>query len=92
MIYRRTGRFRKAFKALPRPIQEKVVKAFALFQADLNHPPLGVKKIKGLEGVWEGRIDLDYRFTFHYEIDPASGEMVCVFRNVDSHDACLKNP
>lgn len=92
MIYRRTARFRKAFQMLPRQAQEKVIKAFALFQSDPNHPSLVIKKIKGLEGIWEGRIDQNYRFTFHYEKDALSGETVCVFRNVDHHDACLKNP
>lgn len=38
------------------------------------------------------RIDQQYRFTFHYEKDEATGEIICVFRNVDNHDECLKNP
>ena len=92
MIYQRTERFRRAFMALPGPIQEKVYKAFALFQKDPSHPSLVIKKIKGLEGIWEGRIDQNYRFTYHFEKDLGSEEMVCVFRNVDNHDACLKNP
>lgn len=45
MIYRRTERFRKSFKRLPRHIQEKAVKAFSLLQADLGHLSLGVKKM-----------------------------------------------
>ncbi len=92
MIYRRSERFRKAFKALPQTIQEKVIKAFALFREDRNHPSLVIKKIKGVEDVWEGRIDQQYRFTFHYEKDEVGGETICVFRNVDNHDECLKNP
>ena len=92
MIYRRTERFRKAFKALPRAVQEKVVKAFALFQQDQRHPSLLIKKMQGRAGIWEGRIDQDYRFTYHYEKGRFPDEIVCVFRNVDSHDECLKNP
>lgn len=92
MIYRRTARFRKAFRALPPETQKKAIKAFIMFQSNPNHPSLVIKKIKGMEGVWEGRIDQDYRFTFHYEKDPVSGDTICAFRNVDSHDACLKNP
>lgn len=31
-------------------------------------------------GVWEGRVDIHYRFTFHYEGDTV------VFRNIGHHD------
>ena len=48
--------------------------------------------MQGYEGVWEGRIDQQYRFTFHYERHPESDESICVFRNVDNHDECLENP
>jgi mRNA-degrading endonuclease RelE of RelBE toxin-antitoxin system len=92
MIYRRTQRFQKAFHALPPSIQVKALKAFKLVAADPQHPSLGVKKIKGTEGIWEGRVDRAYRFTFHYETDPKSGEIICVFRNIDNHDACLNKP
>lgn len=92
MIYRRTQRFHKAFCALPAEIQAKAAKAFLLFQADRQHPSLGTKKIKGAEEIWEGRVDRAYRFTFHYENDPTSGETICIFRNIDHHDECLKNP
>ena len=91
MIYRRTDHFKRAYQALPRPIQVKVRKAFQLFTQDPKHPSLGVKKIKGHRDIWEGRIDRQYRFTFHYEKD-AEGQAICVFRNVDNHDECLKNP
>ncbi len=64
MRYRRTERFRKSFEALPTHIQEKAIKAFSLFQQDPGHPSLGIKKMKGKEGVWEGRVDMAYRFSF----------------------------
>ena len=92
MIYRRSQRFHKAFRSLPAPIQAKAVKAFALFAADPQHPSLGIKKIKGAENIWEGRVDRAYRFTFHYETETGSGETICVVRNIDNHDDCLKNP
>ena len=85
MIYCRSERFRKSFKTLPRHIQEKAVKAFSLFKQDPGHPSLGVKKMEGKEGIWEGRVDVFYRFTFHYEYD-LSGERVCLFRNIGPHD------
>jgi hypothetical protein len=92
MIYRRSARFLKAYEDLPHEIQGKAKQAFTLFRENRDHPSLVIKKIRGMEGVWEGRIDRQYRFTFHYEKDEASGETICVFRNVDNHDECLKNP
>lgn len=92
MIYRRSERFHTAFRNLPRDGQYKVSKAFTLFREKPEHPSLVIKKIKGREGIWEGRIDQQYRFTFHYDKDETTGETVCVFRNLDNHDACLKNP
>jgi len=79
MKYARTERFKKAAAKLPPEIQEKVAKAFRLFKENPRHPSLGVKRIQGMPDVWEGRIDRNYRFTFHYEGD------VCVFRNIGPH-------
>jgi mRNA interferase RelE/StbE len=92
MIYRRTERFKKAYQALPIEIRSKVAKVFQLFQENPRHPSLGIKKIKGWDEIWEGRIDQDYRFTFHYEKSEQGGDVMCIFRNVDSHDACLNKP
>jgi len=39
-----------------------------------------------LPGVWEGRIDVSYRFTFHYEDD------LCVFRNIGPHAIVEREP
>ena len=92
MIYRRTERFLKAFKRLPADIQEKVFKAFSLFKEDQWHPSIMIRKMQGLEDIWEGRIDQQYRFTFHYEKNENTGEIIRVFRNIDNHDECLKHP
>ena len=92
MLYRRTERFRKAYKALPGDIQKKILKAFEQFRGDPGHPSLVVKKIQGHEDIWEGRVNQSYRFTFHFVKDEKTGQTVCVFRNVDNHDECLKNP
>jgi hypothetical protein len=91
MIFRRTERFRKAFRSLPENIQSKTFKALALFGQNQRHPSLQVKKMQGREEIWEARIDQKYRFTFHYE-KGGVGENLCVLRNVDNHDECLKNP
>uniref|UniRef100_A0A7C4PJZ9 Cytotoxin n=1 Tax=Anaerolinea thermolimosa TaxID=229919 RepID=A0A7C4PJZ9_9CHLR len=90
MLFRRTQRFKKAFKALPADVQAKAVRAFRLLAEDMRHPSLHIKKIQGVENIWEGRIDLQYRFTFH--IASEGGQTVLVFRNIDHHDECLKSP
>jgi mRNA interferase RelE/StbE len=92
MFYRRIERFLKAYRALPNNIQNKVIEAFELFKQDPRHSSLKIKKIQGQEGIWEGRINKSYRFTFHYDKDEKTGQTVYVFRNVDNHDECLKNP
>ena len=86
MKYRRTAQFKSAFERLPLEVKEKAYKAFLLFQQNPHHPSLFVKQIRGLPGVWEGRIDIRYRFTFHYEED------FCVFRNIGPHSILDRNP
>ena len=79
MKYRRLASFKKAFKRLPHDIQVKAGKAFLLFKQNQNHPSLHVERMEGVPGVWEGRVDIHYRFTFHYEGDTV------VFRNIGPH-------
>ena len=86
MKYRRTAQFKNAYEKLPPEIKEKAFKAFLLFQQNPHHPSWFVKHIRGLSGVWEGRIDIRYRFTFHYEED------LCVFRNIGPHSILERNP
>lgn len=80
MPYRRTTRFKKSYKTLPSEIQEKVKKAFDLFKDNPKHPSLQTKKIKGTKDIWEGRIDIHYRFIFRYDGDTV------IFLNVGPHD------
>ncbi len=92
MKYQRTAHFKKAYQALPKTIQAKVAKAFLLFQSNPQHPSLGVKKMQGYDRIWEGRIDDFYRFTFEYVTDEATGEAICLFRNIGRHDILDHNP
>ena len=86
MRYVRTERFKKAAARLPREVQAKAAKAFVLFKENPRHPSLGVKRVQGISGVWEGRIDIRYRFTFHYEGD------LCVLRNIGPHVIVEREP
>jgi mRNA-degrading endonuclease RelE of RelBE toxin-antitoxin system len=80
MKYVRTPQFRKDYDSLPPEIKTKVHKAFKLFKQDPHHPSLQTRKIRGPKGIWEGRIDRFYRFTFHFE------EGTVVFRRVGRHE------
>lgn len=90
MQFRRTERFKKAFRSLPVPIQQKAIKALRLLAENPRHPSLRVKKIQGTESIWEGRVDQKYRFTFQLENE--NDHVVIVLRNIDNHDDCLKHP
>lgn len=82
MIYRRTAHFKHAYRALSEEAQAKTREALALFQNDLHHPLLDVKLIDGVEGIWEGRISEDIRFTFHFATEPQTWEAICVLRRL----------
>jgi hypothetical protein len=89
MRYIRTVQFKEDAAALPPEIREKLPKAFKLFQENPRHPSLQTNKIRGAktrnqEDIWEGRVDQDYRFTFHYGKDE-NGEAAVIFRRVGPH-------
>jgi hypothetical protein len=91
--HRRTQRFREAFKALPESIKKQAREKFLLFQENMSHPSLQIEKIRGYKGVWSGRItDKEYRWTFHFEEDPRTGEKVCVHRVIGTHQDVYRNP
>ena len=92
MKHRRTLRFARAFRSLPAEVQEQAHKAFLLFQEDLSHPELNVERIVGSPGVWSGRISRKYRWTFHFEEEPDTGERICVHRFIGSHEDVYREP
>lgn len=93
MKFRKSRRFQKSFDGLPAEIQDKARKAFRLFKEHPYppfHPSLVIKKIRGREGVLEGRVDDFYRFTF--EIFQEEAETVYFFRNIGPHDVTSTAP
>lgn len=86
MTFERTERFKRAYRKLTREERERFKKATALFAENPNHPSLGVKKVQGTAGVREARVGLKIRFTFERM------EGGIRLRNIDDHDACLRNP
>jgi mRNA interferase RelE/StbE len=86
MIYQITERFEKSLLALPKRIQKKTLKQLEFFKEDPHYPSLQTKRIEGTDGLWEGRVDRFYRFTFQYGKDEETGEIICTFRNIGRHE------
>ncbi len=81
-----TERFRRAYAQLPPDIRKKVKKTLCLLDSSPRHPSLRVHQVRGTNGIYEARVDLQYRLTFTFAGDDL------ILRNVDNHDECLKNP
>ena len=80
-------RFKQAYRDLPPEIQAKVKKALRLLAENVRHPSLQTKPIQGVQGVYESRVDQNYRMTY----ERLSGDIVRM-RTVGKHDQALKNP
>ena len=62
-------------------------KAIRLLADNPQHPSLRSKKIQGVRGIYEARIDRNYRMTYE-----RLGDDVVRLRVVGKHDDALKNP
>jgi len=82
-----TRRFLKSFAQLPAPVQEKIEKQIALLAENPRHPSLQTRLIQGAPGIYEARVDIDYRLTYEREADDTF-----VLRVVGKHDVSLKKP
>jgi len=76
--------FKKDFQNLPKEIQKITEKKLNLFVKNSHHPSLRIKKIKGLQNIWEGSITKSYRFTFLIKKD------ICILRRIGTHDILKK--
>ena len=61
MRSRTTRRFRGAFAELPQNTQRQARRAFAIFQADPNHPSLHFKRVHLTEPIYSARVGTGYR-------------------------------
>ena len=82
-----TRRFLKSFAHMPAAVQEKIKKQIALLAENPRHPSLQTKPIQGAPGIYEARVDADYRMTYERAADDT-----LVLRVVGKHDEALKNP
>ena len=86
MNFIETSRFKRAYQALPEEAKLLVKQALRKLALNPRYPSLHVKKIKGTKDIWEARVSLDYRITFHIITD------YFIPRNVGHHDPTLRNP
>ena len=78
----------KSFAGLPAVVQEKIKKQIALLAENPRHPSLQTRPIQGVPGIYEARVDSDYRLTYEREADDR-----LVLRVVGRHhDEALKKP
>lgn len=82
-----TQRFSRSFARLPAAVQEKIKKQIELLAENPRHPSLQTKPIQGAPGIYEARVDRDYRMTYERDADDT-----LLLRVVGKHDSTLKNP
>lgn len=80
--YKKT--FKEQYEKLPVPIRKRVDDKLKLLLSDLHHPSLQIKKMKGFEEIWEGRISRSYRFTFQIKGDSY------ILRKIGKHEILRK--
>lgn len=82
----RTARFKKAWKGLNEDEKSLARKALGNLASDLRYPALRVKKMQGVEHIWEARVSRSLRMTFEVEGD------TIILRNIGRHDETLERP
>ena len=82
----RTARFKKAWQELTKEEKALGRKAFRNLATDLQYPALRVKKMQGVEHIWEARVSRSLRMTFEIE-----GNTI-ILRNIGHHDETLERP
>jgi mRNA interferase RelE/StbE len=82
----RTERFKKSWERLAKRDKALARKAIKNLTSNILYPSLRVKKIKGVEDIWEARVSKSLRVTFQME-----GNLI-ILRNIGPHDEALNNP
>jgi mRNA-degrading endonuclease RelE of RelBE toxin-antitoxin system len=82
----RTERFKKAWEKLTKGEKTLAWKAITNVARDIRYPALRVKRIKGVEGIWEARVSLSLRMTFQIVGDTV------LLRNIGHHDETIGHP
>lgn len=82
-----SDRFVAFYKNLPKAIQKKIKRQIQLLAENPRHPSLQTKPIQGTNGIYEARVDINYRMTYERLEDDT-----LLLRVVAKHDEALKKP
>jgi mRNA-degrading endonuclease RelE of RelBE toxin-antitoxin system len=82
-----TDRFIELYKNLPKSIRKKINRQIQLLAENPRHPSLQTKPIQGTNGIFEARVDINYRLTYERLPDDT-----LLLRVVAKHDDALKKP
>jgi mRNA-degrading endonuclease RelE of RelBE toxin-antitoxin system len=82
-----SNRFVTFYKNLPKAIQKKIKRQIKLLAENPRHPSLQTKPIQGTNGIYEARVDINYRMTYERLADDT-----LLLRVVAKHDDALKKP
>ena len=69
MTLRVTERLRKSYAAAPPEVRKAFDKQSRFLLQNLNHPSLRAKKYDESRGVWQARVNKDWRFYFTIQTD-----------------------
>jgi len=69
MRLRLSAHFVRAYQDAPSPVQKAFEKQAGLLIANLRHPSLHAKKYSETTGMWQARVNRDWRFYFTIEDD-----------------------
>ena len=65
----RTDRFLDDYRRLPPQVQRQTDRKLTYLVRDIAHPSLRVKRVRKYHDVFEGSINMDYRFLFQITAD-----------------------
>jgi mRNA interferase RelE/StbE len=82
-----TDSFIALYCSLPLSIRKKIDRQIHLLAENPRHPSLQTKPIQGTNGIYEARIDLNYRLTYERLPDDT-----LLLRVVAKHDEALRKP
>ncbi len=60
----RTRRFLEDYRELPAQVRKQTDRKLRYLAGDVTHPSLRVKRVRKYEQVYEGSINMEYRFLF----------------------------
>jgi plasmid maintenance system killer protein len=64
-----TPHFQRSYRKAPSEVQQMFNKMSLLLLGDLGHPSLHAKKYDESRGLWQARVNRDWRFYFTIEDD-----------------------